>query len=411
MKVNIVIPQSLQSPTALMGGVPIAVELARRGIETTLILLHHDYDSRRSGSDDDCIPADARHMVRVIYAGQMLVKKTNWRKSYFSLPALLRVALKSTRGLKRALAENPADAVIIYKAQPPVVLAGLYAKRRLGAPTILMVDDLESESNNVRLGALKMMLRRYEKRAARSFDAVIAHSRYLAAHFAALRGNDEDVHFIPPGVESWRFDEAPREPRAAARTVLYFGSISPKSGQRVDLLLEAFRNVLAKVPDARLVLAGGGDVEQMEKLAESLGIRKSVSLTGPFELGDLSRMVAECDVVVDPVDASPANMAKCSTRVRYGMYFGRPVVTGDVGDRAWMLGKGGIAVEPENVDVLSAALVRLLKDPDEARRMGREGAERIRKFFWSDIIEKYVEVLKSVCGSGFMPRIPQMEHV
>ncbi len=399
MKINIVIPQSLESPTALMGGIPIAVELARAGIEVTLILLHHDYDSYSPDSEGRYIPPDVRHAVHIVYAGQMLVKKRRWQKSYFSLPRLVSVALKSTRGLKRALAENPADAVILYKAQPHVVLAGLHAKRKLRVPTVLMVDDLESESNNIRSRWMKALLRRYEKKAARSFDAVIAHSRFLAAHFAQLRGNDRDVHFIPPGVEPWRFEDVPREPRRSRHKVLYFGSMSPKSGQRVNLLLEAFRQVVTEVPDARLVLAGAGDAEEIENTLEGMNLRKNVSYIGPFELSELPRLVAACDVVADPVDASLANQAKCSTRVRYGMFFGRPVVTGNVGDRAWMLGRGGLAVEAGDTGALATALTHLLMSPDAARSMAREGGERIKQFYWSNVIRDYLGILETVCGT------------
>jgi glycosyltransferase involved in cell wall biosynthesis len=389
-----------------MGGIPIAVELARAGIEVTLILLHHDYDTYDHNSRTAHLPEDVRHMVHIIYAGQMLVKKRRWRKSYFSLPRLISVALKSTASLKRALAENPADAVILYKAQPHVVLAGLYAKRKLCVPTVLMVDDLESESNNIRSRWMKAVLRRYEKKAARSFDAVIAHTRFLAAHFTRLRRNDRDVHFIPPGVEPWRFEDVPREPHRFRRKVLYFGSMSPKSGQRVDLLLEAFRQVVAEIPDARLILAGAGDVVEIENMLGKMDLRRNVSYIGPFELSELPRLVAACDVVADPVDASPANQAKCSTRVRYGMFLGRPVVTGDVGDRAWMLGRGGIAVEPGDTGALATALTHLLMSPDAARGMAREGGERIKQFYWSNVINNYTEILEKISGRKLPERKP-----
>jgi glycosyltransferase involved in cell wall biosynthesis len=400
MKINIVIPQSLTSPTAMIGGLPIARHLARRGNDVTLILLHHNIESATQKE------IEIEPNVRAVYAGQMFVKKIGSRKIHFSPWALLNVAARSTTGLVAELLKRRADVNVIYKAQPPTVFAGLAVRAIRRVPTVLMVDDLESESNNLELPGLKSIFRAFERIGAMNCDAIIAHSMHLARHFSRLAEGTKRVLFIPPGVEPSRIstDEARSEilrerlDIEGKPVVLYFGSVDRASGHRVDLLIDAFTAVLRKVPAAVLVIAGAGEIDAMKDYARRSGVIKNVRFTGRFPLGDLAAYASLADVVVDPVDDSPANAAKCSSRVRFGMLFGRPVLTGDVGDRAWTLGEGGIAVRPPlSGAAFAQALYLMLVDREMRSKMGQKGRARILKnFTWGNVIDRYIDLFDSL---------------
>ena len=408
MKINIVIPQSLTSPTAMVCGAPIAHHLARHGHDVKLILLHHDL---RAG-DERAIQLEPN--VRAIYAGQMFVRKSGSEKTYFPLHKLLRVAVSSTRGLIREMMRNRADVNVIYKSQPPTILAGLLVRAVHRTPVVLMVDDLESESNNLHLPGLRTLFRMFEKIGARRSDAIIAQSAYLANYFKRLAGGKTETVFLPQGVEPSRYKLDETRTRAlrekyglgGKRVALYFGSINPKSGQRVDLLIDAFAGVARRLPDAALALAGPGEIDRMKEHARKAGVIDRVVFTGRFPFEDMPAYVSAADVIVDPVDDSPVNEAKYSSRVKFGMLFGKPVLTGDIGVRPWILGGGGIAVRPNDVDALEQALYLMLLDDDLRAEMGRRGRKRImNNFLWEQVIDDYIEVLDSVVrGDDRVPR-------
>ena len=404
MKVNIVIPQSLISPTSMMGGIPIAHHLARRGGDVTLILLHHNL----AAADEREIEIEPG--VRAVYAGQMFVKKVGSRKIYFPFSKLLRVALSSSTGLLRQILKRRADINVIYKAQPPSLFAGIAAKALRRTPLVLMVDDLESESNNLKNPGFKTLFRAFERFGACASDAIIAHSSNLAEIFARLSGNRRKTVFIPPGVEParYRYNETRAEALREKLDIegrpvaLYFGSIDRQSGHRVDMLIDSFAAVARRVPAAVLVLAGAGEVGAMEEYARKVGILDKVRFTGRFPLSDLPAYASLADVIVDPVDNSPANAAKCSSRVRLGMFFGKAVLTGDVGDSAWTLGDGGIAVRPDSPRAFEQALYLLLVDRRLRAKMGRKGKARVMQYFlWENVIDQYIEIFDSLlCRSG-----------
>jgi glycosyltransferase involved in cell wall biosynthesis len=85
------------------------------------------------------------------------------------------------------------------------------------------------------------------------------------------------------------------------RIVLFLSRLDPKKG--LDLLLDAFARVRARVPDASLVLAGSGEeafVASLRARAASLGISSDVVWPGFLVDGEKREAFADADVFVLP---------------------------------------------------------------------------------------------------------------
>jgi glycosyltransferase involved in cell wall biosynthesis len=84
------------------------------------------------------------------------------------------------------------------------------------------------------------------------------------------------------------------------KLIVYTGSFVAL--QALDLLLEAFRRVLASVPDARLLLVGGMEPElsQLRRLAEQLGVAGRVTLEQTRPQAEMPAYLAAADVLVSP---------------------------------------------------------------------------------------------------------------
>jgi phosphatidylinositol alpha-1,6-mannosyltransferase len=150
----------------------------------------------------------------------------------------------------------------------------------------------------------------------------------------------------------------------------------PRKGQ--DTLIRAWPRVLAAVPEAVLLLVGGGpDQDRLAQLAREVGVAESVRITGAVEWADIPPYADAADVFAMP----------CRTR-RFGLEpeglgivfleaaaAGKPVVVGDSGGAADAVrhGETGYLVDPYNPVAVAVRLVELLTDPDHARAMGERG--------------------------------------
>lgn len=127
-----------------------------------------------------------------------------------------------------------------------------------------------------------------------------------------------------------------------------------------------------------LVYAGDGpQLDELRELRDRLAARDHILLAG--YLPDAVRRLRDATVFVAPSvwqDAFPLSVME-------PMAFARPVVTSRVGGVPEMVihGETGLLVEAGDEAALAAGIRRLLTDPEEARRLGRQARERVRTHF------------------------------
>ena len=231
----------------------------------------------------------------------------------------------------------------------------------------------------------------------RSLDAVLvlgAQSRdQLTRTWPGLRR----VEVIPHGDEHIFTPDEPVTPaEGTERRLLFFGVWTRYKG--LDHLLDAFRVVRRRVPDAQLVVAGavGADVDfpALVRQADDVG---GVELRpGYVPVEEVAGLVGGCRAVVAPYRA-----ANQSGVVQLAHTLSRPVIVTDVGDLASTVedGETGLVVPAGEVEALANALERLLLHPDEAGRMGRKGRQRSEaQASWADVAQQvstiYEELLR-----------------
>ncbi len=185
--------------------------------------------------------------------------------------------------------------------------------------------------------------------------------------------------------ETERFgpDKADRELRARlgwpddALVVLSLRNFRPYTN--LDVVVRAFAQAAREEPRARLLLAarGGSAREEIETLVDELGIRPLVAFER-VEWEDLPGVVAAGDLAVSiaDTDSTPASLLET-------MASRLPVVAGAAPSiDEWVEhGDGAEMVERRDVDAVSAAMLRLLRDPDLRRRYGERNERVVRERF------------------------------
>src|SRR3954469_14233006 len=197
-------------------------------------------------------------------------------------------------------------------------------------------------------------------------DGVPAH-RVVTVH----EGIDLDrIEAAPPAnlhAELWLPHHAPIVGNVAA--------LVPHKGQRH--LIEAAAIVVQKVPDARFVIAGEGELRpQLERLIKEHHLEKHVFLAG-FRPDILSVHKAFDIFVMSSITEG------LGTSLLDAMACGKPIVATIAGGIPEVVvdGQTGILVPPRDSEALARAITALLRDEHAQQVMGAEGLLRVREKF------------------------------
>ncbi|NMB68111.1 MAG: glycosyltransferase family 4 protein [Chloroflexi bacterium] len=401
MRITFLLTQDLSSPSGLGRYFPWAKELTRLGYDVRIIALHPDFER-----------LSARHTVMdgvaVDYVGQMHVKKSGSTKTYFSLFQLLWVVFIGTLKLTVAVLAGPTDLIIIGKPHPMNSIAGLVAKfLRPHTHTILDVDDYEAGSNRFQSKWQKRLLAWFEDAMPRYVSMVTCNTHFNMSRLEKLGITAKKMVYLPNGIDADRFKSPDTGALAQLRkslgleyhqVIAYIGSMS-LTNHAVDLLLRAFVAVRSRLPNARLLLVGGGeDLEKLQKLSNDLGIDDAVIFTGRVDPSQISLYYALSDLSVDPVHDDDAARGRCPLKMFETWACGVPFITGDVGDRKGLIGdsSAGLIVLPGDVANLVNAIIRILEFPETSEMMRRQGFLAVIEFQWTKITIHFKKEMISI---------------
>ncbi len=199
------------------------------------------------------------------------------------------------------------------------------------------------------------------------------------------------MDLVPPGVDVDRF----RPGRAAHRPdIVFVGPLDDAYRWKgVDVLWDAFRRVHAERPDARLTLVGSGDrVNALRRKAEDEGL--PVRFPGRLDDASLRKTYRRAATVVLPslTEAESFGMVLAEANAS-----GRPVVASDVGGIPDFVrdGVNGLLAPPGDAVGLAERLGRIMDDPDDADRMGRNGRAIVEAHHcWDDLAARTEAVLQ-----------------
>ena len=174
-------------------------------------------------------------------------------------------------------------------------------------------------------------------------------------------------------------------------TLMFHGRLSPEKG--IDTLLQAFAK--ASIPNARLVIAGGGCdeyIKELQTIADKAGIAQQVTWTG--HITDIHPLIAKADIGVCPSKwREPFGLAV----IEY-MVHGKPVITTNNGAQPEYLTNGvdGIMTPPDDVEALATAM-KSLNDAELRETIG-EAAQKTfeERLSYPVFVEKIEKVYKTV---------------
>lgn len=158
---------------------------------------------------------------------------------------------------------------------------------------------------------------------------------------------------------------------------LYVGRLSEEKG--LNTLVDAFSSVKTKLSKARLVIVGGGHLEQtLKKKVASLALDGSVEFAGGMPLEALSQHYLKATCLILPSESEPWGLV-----VNEALHYGCPVV---VSDRCGCVpelvkdGVSGYAFPANDVEALSNKLLQMVADASDTQAVARRCLDVVRPY-------------------------------
>ena len=309
------------------------------------------------------------------------------------------------------------------RRQPRLILAGSgltapfawLAARIAGSHCVVYLHGLDVDAPN-------RLYRWLWHPVLRSFDQVLVNSRYTEQLALDIGIAADRVAVLNPGVslpdigqaEEHRTEFRERYHLGASPVLLYVGRITPRKGL-TDFLLGSFPKILARKPDARLVIVGSepkhalnhrkGERARLTAAIDSAHLHRSVLFLQDISDDVLRSAYFAADVLVFPVQAHPNDHEGFGMVALEAAAHGLPTVSfavGGVPDAVIEHRTGRLIAPGDNAAFYSAVLDYLDYPPSERSARIAEIHTHATRFAWPEFGAR----LRAICCAPGAPPEP-----
>lgn len=308
------------------------------------------------------------------------------------------VDLDLGRRMGRAFRESGVDVVHAHQ-YTPWFYSGLGAAWGMGRPRLLFTEHGRHYPDERR--PKRILFNRF---LGPLTDGLIAVSGFIRD---CLRDNEglpeERIRVLYNGIHPEQFEDEPD--LVALRADQGIGPEDPVVGIAARFapvkdhatLLRAFSHVHRELPRAKLALAGDGPLRaELEAQAKDLEIADSVRFLGVRR--DVPALLKTWDVF------SLSSLSEgTSVTLLEAMASGKPAVTTAVGGNPEIVDEGvtGLLAPRGDDEKLGAALLEVLRNPEQARRMGEAGRRRVLdQFTFRGMADGYAGLYDELLAGG-----------
>lgn len=309
------------------------------------------------------------------------------------------------------------DVIHLHSAYPPFGLITLLSGAILKIPKVFtLYSPVQSAPLNDRKG-----LRAYQHLSTPLFTQIFlsnvkltAISKNVKSSLIKIGFKEKDVPLTPPSIDTDIFnsdiESCKRELGLSEDTpvILYCGNWAEWKG--VDVLFESMNEVVKSFPEAKLITAWAELYDwyderkiMLNRKVKDLGIRKNIIEKGVVE--NMGKLMAAADVFVAPF-LNTDGVADWPLSILEAMACGAPVVATKVGGIPEIVKhhENGLLVEPNNKFELANAIIYILENKKESKRMGINGAKLVSEKFKIEIVVDeleriYEEVIQDYSGN------------
>ena len=387
-----------------MDGGPSATAAPRiESRAVSVLLITNDFPPRAGGIQQYC-----HNLVRRLPPGEVVVYAPAWPgAAEFDAGEPYRVVRHPTSRMLPTADVARRSVELVREVRPDLVCfgaafpLGLIARRltrETGVPCAGFTHGVEVAVSGVPLA------RRLMTRVAGDVRLLTAVSRWSAARVEKGARGRCAVELLPSGVAAGVYHPGVDGGAVRARhglgddpVCVCVSRLVPRKGQ--DRLIEAWPQVVARVPAARLLIVGPGPYRRkLGRMAASSPVAGRVHFTGEVPWEELPAHYAAGDVFAMPCRTRWLGMDLEALGVVFleAAATGLPVVAGRSGGAPETVVEGmtGTVVDGRRAGEVGGAVAELLADLPRARAMGAAGRRRVEaEFSWEAVVSRLEKLL------------------
>ncbi len=287
------------------------------------------------------------------------------------------------------------------------IMGGIAVKKETKLPLAFHVHSTEKGRT---LGNGSGVVSNIEMRGGKMADIIVTVSYAMKDELIQLGFPREKIHVRYNGVDPEKYNpnkystdqiKKVREQYGIKDNefmIFFIGRLVGVKG--VDKLIMAMPHILSKIPQAKLVIVGVGDLQEyLMNLTRTMRLDKYVKFNFNF-IPEKERILhyAACDVAVFPSHYEPFGIVALEA-----MSMEKPLVVGASGVSGMREiviccseDQCGYHVDPNNPSDIAWGVMSALEDPEKRKWLGKNGRKRVlAEFTWSKIAQKTVELYET----------------
>jgi glycosyltransferase involved in cell wall biosynthesis len=288
------------------------------------------------------------------------------------------------------------------------VMGGVTVKRESGLPLAFHVHSTEKGRT---LGNGSSVVSNIELRGGNMADMIVTVSYAMKDELIQLGFPRDKIFVSYNGVDPQKYNPESVSAEQIKKIrefyglkdgelmILFLGRLVGVKG--VDKLIMAMPHVLSKVPKARLVIVGVGDLQEyLTNLTRTMRLDEYVRFRFDF-IPEEDRILhyAACDIAVFPSLYEPFGIVALEA-----MSMEKPVVVGAAGVSGMREivvpcseEQCGYHIDPNNPSDIAWGVISALESPEKRKWLGKNGRKRVlAEFTWSKIAEKTIELYEKM---------------
>ena len=286
--------------------------------------------------------------------------------------------------IDKIIKQKEIDVVILYSS-PTNGIQTLRAAKKYDIPVFFRSLDILHML--VPKKYLRPVVYQTEKYVYKKSDRLLALTPKLVKYLEKMGAEKEKIDILLPAVNIKLFKKSKKDKRLMKlykikkddKVILFIGTLFKFSG--MDTFIKKFKKVLKEVPEAKLLVVGGGGIfEKIKDLTNKNNLQNKIIFTGfkPFEL--MPKFISIADVCINPFELCKETKDIIPTKLFQYLACGKPTVAIETpGTKSVLMGKGQGIVFAKNSDDFVRKVIMLLKNRKMKKSIGNNGYNYVRK--------------------------------
>jgi len=171
--------------------------------------------------------------------------------------------------------------------------------------------------------------------------------------------------------------------------LLYVGARN--SYKNFARLILAFARVATRLPNLYLNVVGASFAQEEMELFEALGISDRILISPDIPDSELYNLYRNAIAFV-----YPSLYEGFGLPLLEAMALGTPVITSNTSSMPEVAGNAALLFNPESIDSISDAIMKIALSPDLREDLRRKGFLRCQQFSWDKTCEQYIDLYRKV---------------